>query len=298
MLDLKREHTRSLRDAMLSTLKSDGTPRAVSSVKRELNMVRAMVGIGVREFDLSDKMGNPFEKLDMPKAVETLEARDDQDPLPVDLITAMRSRLEGTCKSPELVRIWNLLTGTGCRLAEITGLLFDEVVLEHEVPHLIIRPNIVRTLKNRSSVRKVPLVGLALETAQETVKAALRDGEAVPLFPSYAKPRGADGASKALMKHLRKVTNNPRHANHSLRHSMKDWLREAGVPPLEQNLIQGHTEVSHESLSIRAERVTQSARVNESPGWETNALPGRVDAWRGRDSGTFSGCHLPVALLW
>ncbi|SMR83291.1 Phage integrase family protein [Aliiroseovarius halocynthiae] len=241
LLDLKREHARSLRDAMLSMLKKDGTPRAVSSVKRELNMVRAMVGIGSREFDLSDKMGNPFEKLDMPKATQTLEARDERDPLPVDLIKAMRGCLERSCKSRELLRIWNLLSGTGCRMAEITGLLVDEVILDHEVPHLVIRPNSVRSLKTRSSVRKVPLVGLALDTAQEAVRESHSADEATPLFHTYAKPRGADGASQALMKHLRKVTTNPRHTNHSLRHSMKDWLREAGVPTLEQNLILGHT---------------------------------------------------------
>ncbi len=43
------------------------------------------------------------------------------------------------------------------------------------------------------------------------------------------------------MKNLRTVTKNPRHVDHSLRHNMKDWLREAGVSVLEQNLILGHT---------------------------------------------------------
>lgn len=66
-----------------------------------------------------------------------------------------------------------------------------------------------------------------------------REGDA--LFPRYARERGADTASQALMKNLRTLTKNPRHVNHSLRHNMKDWLREAGVSVLEQNLILGHT---------------------------------------------------------
>lgn len=241
LVELRREHARSLRDAMLSTTKKNGEPLSVASVKRELNMVTAMVGLGIREFDLSDKLSNPFERLDMPKATQVAAARDDRDPLPADVIKAMRTRLENSCKSPDLARVWNLLAGTGCRLAEVSGLLIEDVVLEHEVPHLVIRPNPVRSLKTRSSIRKVPLVGVAFEAAGEAVSVSLSNGDGSALFSAYAKPRGADGASQALMKHLRTVTTNPRHTNHSLRHSMKDWLREAGVPPLEQNLILGHT---------------------------------------------------------
>ncbi|MGR3621043.1 site-specific integrase [Pseudophaeobacter sp.] len=263
LVDLKREHARSLRDAMLSATKKNGEPLSVASVKRELNMVTAMVGLGIREFDLSDRLSNPFEKLDMPKATQVASARDDRDPLPADVIKAMRTRLETSCKSPDLARIWHLLVGTGCRLAEVSGLLVEDVVLEHEVPHLIIRPNAVRSLKTRSSIRKVPIVSKALEAAREAVSEVKRRGDGPALFPTYAKPRGADGASQALMKHLRAVTSNPRHTNHSLRHSMKDWLREAGVPSLEQNLILGHTLGGEGDTAYGGElaklRVTQKA---------------------------------------
>lgn len=263
LADLKREHARSLRDAMLAATKKDGQPLSVSSVKRELNMVSAMVGHGIREFDLSDKLSNPFEKLDMPKAAQTVAARDDRDPLPADMILAMRRRLEVSCKTPDLVRIWDLLAGTGCRMAEVTGLLIEDVVLDHEVPHLWIRPNAIRILKTRSSVRKVPLVGDTLRVGQEAVKEALGRGGGSSLFLPYAKPRGADGASQSLMKHLRTVTSNPRHTNHSLRHSMKDCLREAGVPALEQNLILGHTLGGEGDTAYGGElaklRVTQKA---------------------------------------
>ncbi|MBU3032417.1 hypothetical protein [Paracoccus marinaquae] len=61
------------------------------------------------------------------------------------------------------------------------------------------------------------------------------------LFPSYGRRRESDAASTVLMKHLRKVSRDPKHVIHSLRHNMKDWLVLAEVPALEQNLILGHT---------------------------------------------------------
>lgn len=60
------------------------------------------------------------------------------------------------------------------------------------------------------------------------------------LFSRYANPRGADGASAALMQHLRKITSNPKHVVHSLRHGMKDALRLAGVEKTVQDLVLGH----------------------------------------------------------
>lgn len=60
------------------------------------------------------------------------------------------------------------------------------------------------------------------------------------LFPDYGRVRGGDTASAALMKQVRKVTKDPKHVVHSLRHNMKDRLILAEVASLEQNLILGH----------------------------------------------------------
>lgn len=44
-----------------------------------------------------------------------------------------------------------------------------------------------------------------------------------------------------MMKHIRRVTENPKHVVHSLRHNMKDSLMMAEVSSLDQNLILGHS---------------------------------------------------------
>ena len=67
------------------------------------------------------------------------------------------------------------LLDTGCRLAEIAGLLKSDVFLDDDIPHIVIRPHPHRRFKNRTSERVVPLVGIskwAIEDATRTVKAS------------------------------------------------------------------------------------------------------------------------------
>jgi hypothetical protein len=43
------------------------------------------------------------------------------------------------------------------------------------------------------------------------------------------------------MKHVRKAVDDPKVATHSLRHNMKDWLREARATKQQQDDILGHS---------------------------------------------------------
>lgn len=133
--------------------------------------------------------------------------------------------------------IWRLLEGTGCRLAEVAGLRVEDVDTSSQFPHIRVTWHENRRVKTQASIRSVPLVGDALEAAKEAL-ALPREGNMV--FPSYGRDRGPDAASAALMKHLRRVTDNPKHVVHSLRHNMKDSLILAEVSSLDQNLILGH----------------------------------------------------------
>ena len=68
------------------------------------------------------------------------------------------------------------------------------------------------------------------------------DGE--PLFGDYARPRGNDAASAMLMKRLRQTISDPKVTSHSLRHRMKDKLRNTGCPEAISKAILGHSENS------------------------------------------------------
>ena len=55
-----------------------------------------------------------------------------------------------------------LLTDSGMRLSECSGLLKTDISLEAAVPHVVIQPHAWRRLKTLASERKVPVVREAL----------------------------------------------------------------------------------------------------------------------------------------
>ncbi|OUD09626.1 hypothetical protein BVC71_07245 [Marivivens niveibacter] len=239
LIDLNREHARKLRDDMLATPKRNGELLAPESVRRELNMVRAILSLAIVEFDLQGKVQNPFEKLEVTskKNARPTSAADKRDPLPADILIAMRAKMKENLRVPSLGLIWRLLEGTGCRNAEIIGLRVEDVKLDAPYPHLCIRWHEDRQIKTAASERNVPLVGDALEAAREALEAA-RGYDM--LFPRYAHEGGADAASQSLMKQLRSVTKDKRHVVYSLRHNMKDHLISAGVDERDEHRILGH----------------------------------------------------------
>lgn len=149
----------------------------------------------------------------------------------------MQERLS-THAAPDIWNIWQIVEGTGCRLGEVTGLLRSDVHIDGDIPYIDLVFHTHRRLKTNGSIRKVPLLGFALKAAQN----ALRESTgSIFLFPRYGRVRGADSASAALMKHLRAISNNPKHTIHSLRHSMEDKLTRAGVSEFDRNLVLGHS---------------------------------------------------------
>ncbi len=241
LVELKREHARKLRDAMLTTTKKGSVQETLSqgTLRRELGMIGSMVSLAIREYDLEGIAKNPFDKLDMPKGDSAPENEwDRRDPLPKEVILGMRQRVRsGRIRESTLGLIWRLLEGTGCRGAEVVGLRVEDVSLSGPYPHIRVRWHEERRVKTKVSIRSVPLVGDALAAAEEAVK--LAEGEHM-LFPRYAHDGGPDAVSAALMKHLRELTTNRRHVVYSLRHNMKDLLVMAGVPERDEHRILGH----------------------------------------------------------
>ena len=95
-----------------------------------------------------------------------------------------------------------------------------------------------RSLKTNNSQRSVPLSHTAAAALAKLAQG--KDPEA-PLFPNYAKDRGADSCSAMLMKRLRSVITDKKLTMHSLRHRMKDKLRNTGCPEAISMAILGHS---------------------------------------------------------
>jgi len=122
------------------------------------------------------------------------------------------------------------------RVGEVAGLLVGDVYLQDKTLH--IQPNDIRTLKTLGSERALPLSEASLKALQEH-RQGKDDNE--PIFPKYARPNGNTALSATLMKQLRSVIKEPRKSIHSLRHSMKDALRNVGCDDALSKAILGHT---------------------------------------------------------
>jgi integrase len=209
-----------------------GTGLKPNSVVRVISQAQAAMNFCIREDDLS--VANPFQGVIIKGRGAT---KDDRLPLSKDDIYELNNTFEAP---DDVAALWTTLRDTGARLSEIVYLAVEDVDLQNK--SVAIRLNSFRgSLKTASSERTIPLSDKALEALQ-----VLRQGKEADeaIFTRYARPRGADSASQMLMKRLRKVVKDPKKSIHSLRHSMKDALRNSGCPEELGKAILGHSDGS------------------------------------------------------
>ena len=216
-----RADANALRDHLLAQM-------APNSVLRNIGIIKAAVNHAILEHDLPCR--NVFQALKIKGAGSH---KLDRLPISEDDLRCLRAQVRDTPVAAALVM---LLAETGARLGEVVGLEAQDVDLEAAVLHF--RPNDLRRLKTRNATRSLPLSQRAKECL-----AGLRLGltDTAPIFPQYARPRGSDAASAMLMKRLRTVTSDPKVTIHSLRHRMKDKLRNTGCPEALSLAILGHS---------------------------------------------------------
>lgn len=256
---LRRDHGRRYMDLMLKTTKLDGHPLSVATCSKESKIIAAMVNHAMREGDIGAK--NPFVGLPWPK--DTGPKVNKKLPLQDDLIESVEKRLKDG-RTKELPVMWQLLKGTGMRLGEVAGLSYEDIVLDVETPHVLVRPNAIRDLKTASSNRSVPLSGDTLTAAEEALEGVI-SGQ--PVFTRYARDRGADAASAALMKAIRLETTDKRLTVHGLRHRVSDKLRDAGAPVEVRHGFLGHSSTAIAESTYGSPR----ARLTEFAKWSQRA---------------------------
>ena len=224
--DYTRDHARAVRDALMPG-------HSTATVRRRLDSICAIFNIGKHEFDI--QCVNPFEKLKIARegldAVKRLPFSNEE----LDEISSACLKLDD-----DIRWLIGIQLATGARLQEIVGLRRDDVILDHVIPHVHIRPNeaLGRILKTPGSERVVPLVGIALWGAKQAMGAA---GVSAWLFPRYAADGNirAGSASASINKWI-KETPAISKTTHSLRHSVKDLLRGVECPEKISEAILGH----------------------------------------------------------
>ncbi len=125
--------------------------------------------------------------------------------------------------------IVHICAETGARPIEIINRTSEDIILDADIPHVKIRPNIHGELKTPTSQRDIPLLGVALEAFK-----AYPDG-----FNRYAGKSSA--AVNAINKYFRENGTLPEGASlYSLRHGFQDRLIAVRAPERVQADLMGH----------------------------------------------------------
>ena len=191
-----------------------------SSVGRVISSIRAIFNFAISEYALDLK--NPFIGMYFDKSAGVGKR------LPVPIEDILKVQQQCRLIDDDLRWLVALISNTGMRLAEGSGLLKSDIILEADIPHISLKPHPWRPLKTSGSQRDIPLVGASLWAAQ-------RLSESFPDSP-YAFPRynrrdttNSNSASAALNKWLHQYV--PEGCTmHSSRHSMRDRLRAVECP--------------------------------------------------------------------
>ena len=220
LIDISRQDANDLRDHLLSRV-------SANSAVRMLGVVRTAINHAIVEHSLN--IPNVFTNLRIKGAgASKLDRLPLSDTQVVHLETAYSNDTTAWA-------LFVCLRDTGCRVSEIAGLRAKDCDTDNGC--LIISPTPWRTLKTNNSHRSVPLSPEAIKALEEVFQG--KDPEA-PLFPQYAKERGGDNCSAMLMKRLRTIITDKKLTMHSLRHRMKDKLRNTGCPEAISMAILGH----------------------------------------------------------
>lgn len=122
-----------------------------------------------------------------------------------------------------------LITETGLRLSEAVNLTAETIMLDCDVPHVLVRPD-GRRLKATASRREIPLVGVALEAMKLN-----RDG-----FPRYRDKSASLSATIGKFLDENKLRPTDQETAYSLRHSFEDRLNAVEAPEKMVAILMGH----------------------------------------------------------
>ncbi|EEE36343.1 phage integrase [Rhodobacteraceae bacterium KLH11] len=144
-------------------------------------------------------MENPLSKIPIPGLEDDFEIK--VLPYSLEQLWSIQQR----CMEVDDEFRWVIaaLSNTGARLSEVAGLYRDEVFLDEDVPYIQINFSSLRRIKNRGSIRTVPLVGVSLWAVKRAYDAS---SDSEYLFPTVARNGRYDG--KALSTNLNKWLTN------------------------------------------------------------------------------------------
>ncbi|MBZ9758968.1 integrase [Mesorhizobium sp. ESP6-5] len=232
MSEITRDDARAVHKYWLDRIAPEKgrADRSASTGNRNMGNLRTLYADYYRHIGLPEQK-NPFADLSFSD-----KSKRSRPPFPTDWI---RDKIFApgalATLNDEARGIVLAFAETGARPSELANLHSGVIHLDHEVPHISIEPrddpDDPREIKTASSIRKVPLIGVALEVFKKHPKG----------FPRY-KDREAS-LSALLNKHFEThelfPTNN--HTVYSLRHSFEDRMKNARLDEELRRMLMGHT---------------------------------------------------------
>ena len=213
----------------------------ISTRKRNYTQLSAAVNLWNRR-NKKQKVDNPFEELkdDLPK----------HDPLelprrvwhPDEFKFFWQSIQNELDLSKKLLGM--LMAYAGKPASETAGLIRDDLVVNHEIPHIKFRDNQYRVIGKKRQENTLPLVGVILEEFKRYLT-TFDGGRDDLLFPNlYTKSSGE--LSKILNKHKRELhpVKNTKFQNYGLRHTFKPRYEEARISSVNGMYLFGHKTAS------------------------------------------------------
>ena len=178
------------------------------------------------EYEGEEHRDNPFRNLNFAETKGTDVPHFEDDWVRGKMLTPMV--FEGL--NPSAILIVYSLIETGCRPSEIMNILPENIVINHEVPHIRIRRQNNRQLKTESSVRDIPLVGVSLEAMKLAPNG----------FARYHDKGNLLSVSLLKAFRTRKLFPTEQHRIYSFRHSFEKRMLEAGLDYDLRCLLMGH----------------------------------------------------------
>lgn len=203
---------------------------------KHIGYLRAMVDAFYSNFHI-DEYFNPFKELnpiDKPNWEKLSEEYQKPEFTPkwINETILTGGKLENLNQQARDILI--ICAETGCRQTEIYDLPKSSIKLSEDVPHLDIKLETAgdhkREIKTRSSTRKVPLVGAALDAMRRNPFG----------FPAY---RGKGSFSNTVSKYFKENHLLPTkdHQLSGLRHSYETRMRRARIDNEERGFMMGHS---------------------------------------------------------
>lgn len=222
--EINRDQLVKFRDWWIDRIEEDGI--RPSTANKDLIHLKSILQAVADHYTLDIDFQRLFRKLTLEENTKQVRRPFDEEYIKNTLVPS--GALDGLNKQAR--NLVMALVNTGARPSELTGLDIQDINLDAEIPHIIIRPNKHRQLKTRYSERNIPLLGCSLKAFKSCPAG----------FPRYLNK--TDTFSNLVNQYFRDNDLLPsnKHSLYSLRHGFQDRLTRSNVNDRMQAELMGH----------------------------------------------------------